>query len=311
MNMQDIKNQFRSGSMTKADYVEAMHAIHKQLIDYAAFIQPTDVTRIEIAEGRVVLTCASGLKLQYDDPLDQHVTPLTLLNFDGYEPEDSRMLFRLMADLAGTGPFTFLDIGANVGWYALSVALRFPAAAVHAFEPVPSTFLNLQKNLAVNGLANVRAHNLGFMDEAGQVAFYFDPGISGRTSTRNVADDPAALPVACAVTRLDDLVQAEGIAPDVLKVDVEGAELAVFRGGLETLRRHRPLVFTEMLRKWAARFGYHPDAILGLFAELGYRCFFVQDGRLAELERMTEDVAATNFFFLHGEKHQGLQPPRS
>ena len=307
MSLREIREQFRSGRIDKFEYVARMHEFHRLLIDYGPFLEGSGIERIEIAEGKVLLTCRdSGVKLHYDDPVDQHVTPLTLLNFEAYEPEDSAMLFGLCERKFGTRPFTFLDIGANVGWYALNVARRFPAAVVHAFEPVPGIFANLAKNVAANGLDTVTLHNLGFMDREGAQDFFYDPAISGRTSARNLAGDPRALPVPCAVRCLNAFAAERGLAPDLLKVDVEGAELFVFQGARETLARHRPLVFTEMLRKWAATFGYHPDAILDLFAELGYRCHFVEEGRLVPLARMTDQVTATNFFFLHEQAHRML-----
>lgn len=309
MSLIEIKDSFRRGELGKFEFVSRMHAYHRLLIEYAAFLEGTGVERIEIGGGKAVFTCRGvDVKLCYDDPVDQHVTPLTLLNFDAYEPEDSGMLFGLVECVFGSSPFTFMDIGANVGWYSLNVARRFPEATVHAFEPVPGIFRNLEKNLAVNALPRITAHNLGFMEKGGRLEFYYDPSISGRTSARNLADDSGAGAVSCEVKRLDDFVAEEGVFPDLLKVDVEGAELFVFQGAQATLAGHRPVVFTEMLRKWAAKFGYHPDAILDLFSGLGYRCYFAEGGTLVELHRMTEDVTATNFFFLHREAHERVLP---
>jgi hypothetical protein len=57
---------------------------------------------------------------------------------------------------------------------------------------------------------------------------------------------------------------------------------------------------TEMLRKWAAGFGYHPNDIIDLFAGLGYKCF---DSTLKPFGRMDEATTETNFFFLHPDTH--------
>jgi len=306
MSLQDIRQRYMTGGLSMAEYVSAMHARHLGLLDYAGFLEGGEIARIEIEAGRVVLTCRStGLKLCYGDPLDQYAC-LTVLNLGGYEPVETAALLRFVRVLAGDGRFTFLDIGANGGWYALNLGLRFPAATVHAFEPVPATFASLARNLEANGLPNVQAHHLGFMDRPGTLDFFVDPSISGRASARNLMADPLAVPVACPVARLDDFVRERGLCPDVLKVDVEGAELMVFQGGLETLGRHRPLIMAEMLRKWAARFDYHPDAIIALLAGLGYRCYFLEGGRLVELEAMTEAVTATNFFFLDPARHAAV-----
>jgi hypothetical protein len=59
-----------------------------------------------------------------------------------------------------------------------------------------------------------------------------------------------------------------------------------------------------MLRKWSARFGYHPNEIIQLLASLGYRCFYASQDRLIGLLAMDETTKATNFFFLHVDKHR-------
>jgi len=57
------------------------------------------------------------------------------------------------------------------------------------------------------------------------------------------------------------------------------------------------------LRKWSARFHYHPNDLIDLFAQLGYACFKNNATQLARLEMMTDDTRETNFFFLHRETH--------
>ena len=88
---------------------------------------------------------------------------------------------------------------------------------------------------------------------------------------------------------------------------MEGAELLVYKGGLQTINAFKPIVFTEMLRKWSAKFGYHPNDIIALFALQGYECF-INNGnhQLSEIKEVTESTANTNFFFLHLEKHASI-----
>ncbi len=93
---------------------------------------------------------------------------------------------------------------------------------------------------------------------------------------------------------------------DFIKCDVEGAELNVFRGGLKSIAKHKPIIFTEMLRKWSARYGYHPNAIIDLFHSNGYRCFVINQKMLSKVTKIDDDTVETNFFFLHKDKHASL-----
>jgi len=81
----------------------------------------------------------------------------------------------------------------------------------------------------------------------------------------------------------------------------------VFRGALQTLGRDKPVVFTEMLRKWTAKFAYHPNDIIQLFGKLGYACYTVDGVMLRRIDQVTESTIETNFFFLHQEAHAALQ----
>jgi len=109
------------------------------------------------------------------------------------------------------------------------------------------------------------------------------------------------------VTLLQSYVFDRNISVDIIKCDVEGAELLVYQGGIKTIETFKPVVFTEMLRKWSAKFGYHPNDIIALFSQQGYLCY-CNDGaqQLSCIREITEDTANTNFFFLHPEKHASI-----
>ena len=61
-----------------------------------------------------------------------------------------------------------------------------------------------------------------------------------------------------------------------------------------------------MLRKWSAKFGYHPNDIIEFFNKLGYQCFAIQNGNLINFDKVDEETIETNYFFLHKEKHQKI-----
>ncbi|MEI6415650.1 MAG: FkbM family methyltransferase [Pseudomonadota bacterium] len=298
MNLFDTKAKFQAGSITKAQYIDEMHAIHRYLFDYADFVGATDIATIEITANQVVMISrSSGCKIVCDR-FNKRIAPLEILNFGAYEQTDSDMMFRLIRP-----GFEVLDVGANIGWYALKIANISGAAHVWAFEPVPETFAALQANIALNQLDNIVAYNLGFSDHVGEVMFYFPPGGADNASAANLSERSDAQSVRCQLTTLDDFVAGNSLHVDFIKCDVEGAELFVFKGAINTLRQCRPIIYTEMLRKWAAKFQYHPNEIIELLVGLGYRCFTAKADRLVEFYKMDEATVETNFFFLHATQH--------
>src|SRR5262249_25891139 len=148
-----------------------------------------------------------------------------------------------------------LDIGANIGWYALHIAARLPTSTIHAFEPISQTIEYLKRNREANDLTNIIIHDFGLSDRDSTANFFVYPEGPGGASLANTSGRTTVMEIAGSVRRLDSL----GLLPDVLKIDVEGAELAVMRGGMETIKKCRPAIFVEMLRKWTAAHGSHPN----------------------------------------------------
>ncbi|MBK8727243.1 MAG: FkbM family methyltransferase [Holophagaceae bacterium] len=282
-----------------------MHQFHAFLYAYADYLSSTDIARIEITDGRVVMeTRSHGIRMVCDAK-DHRIAPIEILNFGAYEPAESRLLLgilRTLEDQGGMG--TAFDVGANYGYYSLLLHKNFPALGIQAFEPLPPTFARLTENLDLNGAASVRANPFGLSDNDGEFPFYFYPEGSGNASAVDLSGLPSVQQLACRVRRMDDFTAASGLSPDFIKCDVEGAELMVFMGGRATLERCRPAVFTEMLRKWSAKFDYHPNEIITLFQGMGYGCFTAKEGRLRPFSTMDDTTIETNFFFLHDQKHR-------
>jgi FkbM family methyltransferase len=140
-----------------------------------------------------------------------------------------------MAAAASLIPFggVCFDVGANVGLYTLLMARR--ASRVYSFEPSPRNLRYLWSHVRINRLDNVTIVPSAVSDRAGMTGFAAgdDPG-------RGCLDDQADQIVS--TVSLDDVVARTGLAPDLIKIDVEGAEPAVLRGAMETLRTRRPLL---------------------------------------------------------------------
>lgn len=295
------KKQFLNGQLAKNEYLEKIYAHHTYLFDYSEFMKGTDISKIEIEDDSIIFTCRdSQIKLICAKGETRSV-PLTILNLGDYESDELNMQLRLIQD-----GDTVFDIGGNIGWYALHVAKARPGSVIRSFEPVPWTFNVMQKNILLNNMNNIQSHNFGFSDKAGEFEFFFDPAISGNASLVNVAEKENIQVFKCKVNTLDDYVKDENLKIDFIKCDVEGAELFVFKGGEATLKKNQPIIFTEMLRKWSAKFNYHPNAIIDFFRTLNYSPYVINGEMLRKFDRVDDNTEETNYFFLHNTKHADL-----
>lgn len=174
--------------------------------------------------------------------------------------DDFLFTYLRAADLAGQ---TVFDIGAHIGLHSLYFAQRVGGGgAVHAFEPNAFNRERLRIVLAGNPelTSCVRVHEEAIAGRAGTERFFLSPDVDGGLSSGSFAGtahtrypkSPEYLAlfeeVEVPTATLDDLaaVVGEGVAPDLLKIDVEGAEGGVLQGGARTLRERRPRVLAEV-----------------------------------------------------------------
>lgn len=301
-SLADLQQAHADGRLAKADFIAQACALHQQLWAYVAQLERSEVHEIQLrADGVRFLMGEEAVWLEAPAG-EARVAPLEALNFGAYEPEETAVMNRL-AD----GARCILDVGANIGYHALRLALREPLATVHAFEPLPQAHEFLCRNIAANGLADrVRAHGVGLSRASGSFEFFIAPENGTNASLLNVAGRADARRVVGLAMTLDDWAANTGARPDYIKIDVEGAELWVLEGGAKTIARDRPRVFIELLRKWSAPFGYHPNDVLRFFAQLGYGCWAVGNGGVRRLHGVTDDTPETNYAFLHEQAHAAL-----
>lgn len=298
MTIQELRRRFGSGEIDKPTYIRAMLEQHQRLFEYAQVLGETDIASIEIT-GAGVRFRLRDLPFRMTCPAaEARVAPLEIINFDHYEAAETKAVLPLLA-----GCSTVLDIGANIGWFSLWFTHHAPQAHVHAFEPIPENLRYLMCNVADNGLEQrISVHALGLSEQEGRSDFFVYPSGSTNVSLTNVSGAHDAVRVVARTERLDDWAQRNGVRPDFIKCDVEGAELLVFRGARRVLREARPVVFAEMLRKWSQPFGYHPNDMIAFFGTLDYRCMAVGSDGLTAFEHMTEASTETNFLFLPRER---------
>lgn len=138
-----------------------------------------------------------------------------------------------------------LDVGANVGNHAVAFAERF--GRVMAFEPNPAVHELLVIN--TRALGNVETFPLGLGDAEGTERLEEGVGNLGESRVLAAGEAPGAgAGVEVRIARMDDVLADRDGDVVLVKIDVEGHEEQVLKGGVETLRRHAPVVVFEQHR---------------------------------------------------------------
>jgi FkbM family methyltransferase len=177
-----------------------------------------------------------------------------------YEPAMAREFARHLT----TGA-TVYDVGAHAGHYTLLAArVVGPRGHVVAFEPLPRNLRYLERNVSANKLAQVCVVPAAVSDRTGNALFATGSGDPDQTASyMGRLVEGGGIPIR--TLTLDDFIAGGSVAPpDAMKIDVEGAELAVLAGGRGILAAHRPLIFLAT----------HGDALRAgaeaLLSDLGY-----------------------------------------
>jgi FkbM family methyltransferase len=155
-----------------------------------------------------------------------------------------------------------LDVGANVGSYTLLFAIWVgPTGRVFAFEPAPEARAGLRRHVALNGLTGrVEIMATAASSTPGFARFRAD-GASGANAIALDGDGPAPTSIDVDTTSIDAFCDHHQLSPDVIKIDVEGAELDVLKGARDVLARRGVKAFVEFHpAAWPAR-GVTPDAL--------------------------------------------------
>lgn len=187
--------------------------------------------------------------------------------FGDMEPEQTER----MASEISAGDI-FFDVGANVGYYSiLASSIVGKDGLVVSFEPLDRNRSFLEKHKELNAAENMQILPFAISDASGTAMFFegSDPAMGGLT-----VKDGREFEVE--TVTLDDVVSRIGHTPTVMKIDVEGAEMAVLKGGERTLRSAKPKIFLST---------HSPDLrrdCIEILSTIGYFCEPLMDGESDE-----------------------------
>ena len=144
---------------------------------------------------------------------------------------------------------TVYDVGANVGFITvIAASLVGGRGNVCAFEPVPMLADQAAHNANLNRFRHISVQTVALSDQDGEAVFRVSRNLTmGKLADGDSHESNAANELVVRKCRLDSLIATEGLPdPDLMKIDVEGAEAAVLDGAIEVLLRKRPALLIDL-----------------------------------------------------------------
>jgi FkbM family methyltransferase len=202
------------------------------------------------------------------------------------------------------GPDSVLvDIGANFGFFTLMASKKIIDGRIYAFEPVSETFQYLRDNVNINGLSKkIMIKQAAASDRDGHI-YITNNKFGGNHLLVKKRHDSESVPT----IKLDTFAVQNNIKRiNLIKCDVEGAELFVLKGGKKSISKYHPTIILEIQENWIRRFGYSPSDIFYFLQDQGYIYKLVIETSVAkgsDYRDIPADLEKTNnFIFRYGKK---------
>jgi FkbM family methyltransferase len=187
------------------------------------------------------------------------------------------------------------DVGCHAGEILRMMMEYAPEGTFYAFEPLPDFCERLRSAFAD---ARVRLFNIALSDRKGYSTFNYvisNPGYSGFVPRRYDRPREEEMHVTVKTDLLDNIVDPADVV-DFIKIDVEGAELKVLRGGIETIKRSKPVIVFEHGLGAADCYGTRPEEVYALLCgECGLRLSLL-DSWLEGRQALSEDEFCEQFY---------------
>lgn len=298
----------------KEDKIKYLHDLHEGMMIYKQLtrlinLENSVIKSFEVNKDGVIISLddrRGNLKMFFDEDDCEEASVEVMCSLD-YEKNETELMLNIINEIIDDN-FVMFDIGSNIGWYTLLIKSIYRNSTVYSFEPAPKTYERLCNNLKLNGFDYKKAFNVGLYNQKSVMDFYYDIEGSGGSSMTNLRERDNVQKIQVNVEKLDEFLELKSVNKlDFIKCDVEGSEYFVYQGGIETIKKFKPVIFSEMLRKWSAKFNYSPNDIIKLFDDIGYDCFAVlSENGLRRCPLVDENTIETNYYFLHREKHENI-----
>jgi len=201
----------------------------------------------------------------------------------------------------------FLDVGANIGYFSVLSASKITQGKIFAFEPVPKTLSYLRRNIILNQLsARVYPQGAAVGNKDGFV--FVTTNMHGRNRITPFRKKNC---MKVRALTLDTFCREMNIQRvELIKADVEGAELLVLKGGEKLISRNKPFLVLEAQENWMRRFGSNPQELFGFLHKQGYSYKLILQDKLTEgtnYRDISADLKKTNnILFFHNKRKEFL-----
>ncbi len=241
----------------------------------------------------IVLIKVQGLPM-YLDSTDTGVAPLLLL--DGIYEKDETLLFKELVKNADV----VLDIGSNFGYYSLLASEQINSSGkIYAFEPDPSNYELLCKNLHINNIKSIIPVKKAISNVNGKSRLFIEKANLGGHSLaeQNISDQKKTIEVS--TITLDEFFynHIEHPQVDFIKMDVQGAEGLVLSGGKKLLKNNKLKIMMEFWPYGLKNFGLDPTSFLEEIKSFGFSFKLIKK-QLSDI-----DIASLNQF-IQTSKHE-------
>ena len=202
-----------------------------------------------------------GIELSLEDYIQRSVYLGT------YERRESSLIKRHL-----TSGMTFLDVGANIGYYSLmAAAVAGPSGRIVAFEPNPHIFNHFKRTIEKNRISHITLEQYALADAAGTCEL-FVPIEAGNNTATMIANEGGS-PVSVPVITLDDYLDRNDIEHvDFMKIDVEGYEPRIIAGAQATIKAKKiDAILCEFSGHWLRQDGTTPQDFYEFMRSLGLR----------------------------------------
>jgi FkbM family methyltransferase len=216
--------------------------------------------------------------------------------FDVYDFQTTKVINKVLKRNSN-----YIDIGAHKGHILRELIKVAPDGKGFAFEPIPPLFEKIKKQYG----KKVAMYNLALSDEIGEAEFSYvvdRPAISGLKERTVEGEDYHTKQIRVTIEMLDNIIPAD-VQIDLIKIDVEGAELGVLKGGVNTIKRCKPYILFEFGLGAADLYNTTPEMVYDLLDSCGLSVstleyFLKERPPFDRAEFIGQYTKAYNFFFI-------------